>query len=114
MIARLPPMDRRLLLLALSYTNPLTDMQVAIGDPFFVLTYTNEIKGSHSIEVVYFGRFKNSIDEIYKNPEDHSGYGWFSEAELASAYTENKGPDDIEFKAIRKGFAILRGEAFAT
>ena len=29
-------------------------MHVAIGDPFYVFTYTNEVKGSHSIEVIYF------------------------------------------------------------
>jgi hypothetical protein len=44
------------------------------------------------------------------NPEDHSEYGWFAENELEHAYTNNKGADDIEFKAVTKGFAILRGE----
>jgi 8-oxo-dGTP pyrophosphatase MutT (NUDIX family) len=85
-------------------------MQVEVGDPFFVFTYTNNIKGSHSIEVIYFARFSNSIEDISLNPEDHSEYGWFAENELEHAYTNNKGADDIEFKAVTKGFAILRGE----
>src|SRR5476651_1743539 len=38
-------------------------MKVMIGDPFYVFTYTNNIKGSHSIEVVYFAKF---IDEFGK------------------------------------------------
>src|SRR6185369_14729149 len=29
-------------------------MRIEVGDPFYVFTYVNEIKGSHSIEVDYF------------------------------------------------------------
>ncbi len=85
-------------------------MTVEIGDPFFVFTYTNEVKGSHSIEVIYFASFVEDAARVQLNPEDHSEYGWFAESELANAATEHKGLDDIEFVAIRKGFALLRGE----
>lgn len=86
-------------------------MTVVVGDPFFTFTYTNEIKGSHSIEVVYFASFIEDAVNIKLNPEDHSDYEWFAEDELASAATEAKGLDDIEFEAIRKGFSLLKGES---
>jgi 8-oxo-dGTP diphosphatase len=86
-------------------------MQVAIGDPFYVFTYTNPVKGSHSIEVVYFARFTSALDELAINPEDHSGFGWFAENELENAANPTKGADDLEFQAIRKGFALLKGES---
>lgn len=84
-------------------------MKVEVGDPFFVFTYTNEVKGSHSIEVIYFAHFTNDISDIKINPEDHSEFGWFSEEELVNAATDAKGLDDIEFQAMRKGFAFLKG-----
>jgi ADP-ribose pyrophosphatase YjhB (NUDIX family) len=84
--------------------------QVEIGDPFFVFTYTNDIKKSHSIEVVYFTRFVSDLGRLTLNPEDHSEFGWFAEDELEKATSPTKGLDDIEFQAIRKGFALLRGE----
>jgi 8-oxo-dGTP diphosphatase len=85
-------------------------MEAEIGDPFFVFTYTNDIKRSHSIEVIYFARFVSDLGKLALNPEDHSAYGWFAENELMNAASEGKGEDDIEFQAIIKGFALLRGE----
>ena len=85
-------------------------MKVEVGDPFFVFTYTNAIKGSHSIEVVYFARFVNELSDLTLNPEDHSAFGWFAENDLVEAATETKGLDDIEFEAMRKGFALLKGQ----
>ncbi|MDB5182053.1 MAG: hypothetical protein JWP13_816 [Candidatus Saccharibacteria bacterium] len=85
-------------------------MQVEVGDPFCVFTYTNDIKGSHSIEVIYFARFVSDISTITLNPEDHSEYGWYSEDELPEAYTGGKGSDDVEFAAVRRGFELLRGQ----
>ena len=85
-------------------------MEVSIGDPFFVFTYVNKVKRSHSIEVIYFGTFVGSTDAITIQPDDHSAFGWFAESELERATTTEKGLDDIEFVAIRKGFALLRDE----
>ena len=84
---------------------------IEVGDPFFSFTYTNEIKGSHSVEVVYFARFISDIVDIALNAEDHSEYGWFEETEISNAYTPDKGAENIEFIAIKKGFALLRGES---
>lgn len=82
-----------------------------MGDPFFAFTYINEVKGSHSIEVGYFASFVEDPENIKLNPEDHSEYGWFAEDELAKATTRDKGLGDVEFVAMKKGFALLRGES---
>lgn len=86
-------------------------MKIKVGDPFFVFTYTNDIKRCHSIEVIYFAKFVSELGSLSSNPEDHSGFDWFAESELIYAATENKGLEDIEFQAIQKGFALLRGES---
>ena len=86
-------------------------MHVTVGDPFGVFTYTNDIKGSHSIEVVYFAQFTDPIDNITLNPEDHSEYRWLAADELDQAITTAKGGDDPEMRIIRKGFALLAGES---
>lgn len=86
-------------------------MEIEVGDPFYVFTYTNDIKRSHSIELVYFGTFVSEPSNLALNPEDHSEFDWFAEDELKNATTEGKGLDNIEFKAMLKGFALLRGES---
>ena len=85
-------------------------MAIEVGDPFFAFTYLNEVKGSHSIEVNYFASFVDDPKNVKLDPEDHSEYGWFAEDELINAATKDKGLDDIEFVAMKKGFALLRGE----
>lgn len=88
-------------------------MEVAIGDPFAAFTYTNEVKGSHSIEVVYFATFIDSLENIRLNPQDHSTYGWFAKVGLIDAATKYKGLEDIEFEVMKKGFSLLSGEALS-
>lgn len=82
-------------------------VRVSIGDPFSVFTYTNEIKGSHSIEVVYFGKLQDSAENIKINSEDHSEYRWVSEDEFADLATMMS---KEEFANVKKGFQLLRGE----
>lgn len=84
---------------------------VTLGDPFAVFTYQNEVKGSHSIEVIYFAQLADSNSEPVMNPEDHISCGWFSEAELPQTFVSEKDVEDDEVKAIYKGFALLRGES---
>ena len=84
-------------------------MHAQIGDVVDVFTYMNEVKQSHSIEVIYFAQFTDPIDQICINPEDHSTCGWFAEDDLVQLYSDQKGADDDEFKAVRKGFEKLRG-----
>ncbi|TSC62687.1 MAG: hypothetical protein Athens041674_429 [Parcubacteria group bacterium Athens0416_74] len=79
-------------------------MSVTIGDPFAAFTYLNEIKGSHSLEVIYFARFVEPIENIRLNPEDHTEYRWFGLDEL-----ESIPGTDREFKCVKRGFELLKG-----
>ncbi len=85
------------------------EVDINVGDPFYVFDYVNDIKGSHTIEIIYFATLKNNPDDIKLHPEDHSEYGWFGEDELEKAHTPAKGVDDPEFVALKKGFSILGG-----
>jgi len=84
-------------------------VRVKIGDPFVAFDYTNHVKGSHSIEVIYFATFIDSLDAIKLHPEDHSTYEWVSKDELHKVISDQKGEDDIEIQAIRKAFTLLEG-----
>lgn len=86
-------------------------IEVRLGDPFAVFTYLNEIKGSHSIEVLYFAQLVNPDVEIHPNPEDHSTCDWFAESELPQTFVSEKDIEDDEVKAIYKGFVLLKGES---
>lgn len=86
-------------------------VQVRLGDPFAVFTYQNEVKGSHSIEVIYFAQLVDPKSEPKMNPEDHSSCGWFSQSELPQTFVSAKDIDDDEVKSIYKGFALLNGES---
>ena len=89
-------------------------MQISVGDSFYAFTYSNEVKGSHSIEVIYFARFITSISEIKLNSEDHSEYGWFTEDEIKTKVVNiNKKEADVEIQAMLKGFSLLSGKKFS-
>lgn len=86
-------------------------MTISVGDAFAAFTYANEVKGSHSIEVVFFAKFTDPIENITINPEDHSTFGWFAESEIEEQFIKSRpSGDDPENAIIRKGFALLRGE----
>jgi endonuclease YncB( thermonuclease family)/8-oxo-dGTP pyrophosphatase MutT (NUDIX family) len=85
-------------------------MNIELGDPFAAFTYTNDVKGSHAIEVIYFARFLDPIANIRLDLADHSAFEWTAEGDIERIYTETKRADDPEFQALRKGFALLRGE----
>ncbi len=84
-------------------------MEIRVGDPFATFTYTSDIKGSHSIEVIYFAEFADAIEHIKINPHDHSAFAWFAEDELHKVMSENKRGEDPEMQSIKKGFSLLRG-----
>ncbi|MBI4225772.1 NUDIX hydrolase [Candidatus Roizmanbacteria bacterium] len=85
-------------------------VDINVGDPFYVFTYKNKVKGSHSIEVVYFATLISSLSGIQLNPQDHSEYKWIAEEEIGKIIN-NKGADDPEVKAILKGFSLLKGSS---
>lgn len=82
-------------------------MHVSIGEVADVFTYMNDIKKSHSIEVVYFAQFTDPLGQIRINPEDHSTYGWFAADELSEVYDGVKDLDDPEVIIIQKAFKRL-------
>lgn len=87
-------------------------MTIIVGDPFFEFTYANPIKGSHSIEVVYFAKFVEPIGQVSLETEDHSEAGWFADEEIDEIMKAGRAPGDKdESNAIKKGFALLRGES---
>lgn len=81
-------------------------MRIKVGDPFAAFTYSNEVKGSHSVEVVYFATFEDPIENIKLNPEDHSEFKWISQDEIESIGQIS----DEEMKNVKKGLALLNGE----
>lgn len=93
------------------------NMTITVGDPFFVSTYLNHIKGSHSIQVNYFAQFVEPIEQVLIHEEDHSAYGWFSKDEIvdirgkivAEAHVEHKYADDPEYLTMLRGFELLEG-----
>lgn len=95
------------------------NMTIDVGDPFFVYTYLNQVKGSHSIEVVYFARFLEPIDQVKLNSDDHSTYGWFSPQEIrnlrpeiaATSQVEYNHSEDPEYLAMLRGFELLSGQS---
>jgi len=94
-------------------------MTIAIGDPFASFTYSNHIKGSHSIEVIYFAKFMEPVDQIKLDPEDHSTFEWFSVEDIEARKLEmspeemidKETGDDPEYRCIKRGFELLQGGA---
>jgi 8-oxo-dGTP diphosphatase len=83
---------------------------IIVGDPFAAFTYVNDVKKSHSVEIVYFARLAPG-SKISLDPSDHSACKWVSENELESIYSDLKSKDDDEFVVLRKGLAILNGKS---
>lgn len=78
-------------------------IEVEVGEPFYVFTYINTNKNTHSIEVIYLCRLKDPSGSIQLNPEDHSEYRWLTEEEAKTVLD----PKDEETNAVLKGFQIL-------
>ena len=85
-------------------------MRIRVGDPFWVFTQINEIKRSHTIEVIYFAKFEDPIENIKLNPEDHSMFKWVSESEMPKIISTNRRGDDPEIITVKRGFSILKGK----
>jgi 8-oxo-dGTP diphosphatase len=96
-------------------------MTVTIGEPYAVFTYENTVKGSHSVEAIYFARFVEPIEQITIQPEDHSRYEWFTKEEVVARRAEmvpvdqavHKKDDDqdAEYQAILRGFELLASQS---
>ncbi len=86
---------------------------VSVGACFAAFTYVNDIKKSHSAEIIYFASFDDSPEEIKLDPADHSDYAWVSLETLPGIYTTQKGEDDIEFKYLKYGLELLGSGVFS-
>lgn len=85
-------------------------MAIKVGDPYYVFTYDNPIKGSHSVEIVYFATFSEALSGIKLDAADHSQFKWLAEAELPQIYgIGGKDEDNDEVKAMIRGFELLNG-----
>lgn len=86
------------------------NVQIDVGDPFAAFDYTNKIKGSHSVEVVYFAQLVDPVEKIKLNSEDHSEFIWFDGEDYDEIIEAMGGENDPEFKNVQKGFGLLRGD----
>jgi 8-oxo-dGTP diphosphatase len=84
-------------------------MSINVGDVIGCFTYKNEVKRSHSIEVVYFATFADPIERIVLNPADHSEYTWVSQPELANVCASQADTNNAEWVVARRGFELLAG-----
>jgi len=80
-------------------------MDIEIGKCFYAFTYLNNIKGSHSVEIIYYARFASPESSLQLNPEDHSEYKWVSLDQYKELVQDDA---DNEYRAIMEGFAILK------
>lgn len=78
-------------------------IDVLVGDPFHVFTYTRDNDTVHAVEVDCFVTLANPSQNIILNPEEHSESKWISQSEVLNFFEEN----DEECKAIKKGFEVL-------
>ena len=84
-------------------------VEIEVGDPFAAFDYTNEIKGSHSVEVIYFAQLVDLVEKIELNPEDHSEFIWFDGDDFDEIVEVMGGEGDPEFKNVQRGFELLKG-----
>lgn len=89
-------------------------VRAKIHDLFDEFTYVNKVKGSHSIELIYFATFIDDPGKIVLNPEDHSEIRWVREKNLNKILNDIKREDDPEIAVIKKAFRILKGEGYKT
>jgi 8-oxo-dGTP pyrophosphatase MutT (NUDIX family) len=85
------------------------EVDITVGDPFFAFDYSNDIKGSHSAEIIFFAKLISSPDAIVLHPEDHESAVWASKDEFPSLFTGVKDSNDPEFQAIQRAFELLEG-----
>lgn len=65
------------------------NITIEVKDILSAFTYTNNIKGSHTVEIVYLATFTDPPANITLNPEDLSEYEWFSSEEIDTIKDNN-------------------------
>ncbi len=77
-------------------------VHITVHEVLGAFTYVNQIKGSHSVEVIFNATLVDSPETITLNPEDHSDFEWVDTETATKLYVEhsNKGADDPELAAL--------------
>ncbi len=78
-------------------------IDIVLDDPYFEYSYVMENGEEHVVEIIYFGRIKNSKQQLKINEKDHSEYKWISKNEVNKYFADNK----YEGNAIKRGFELL-------
>jgi 8-oxo-dGTP diphosphatase len=73
--------------------------EIEVGKLIYAFTYINQVKESHSVEIVFLATLKDGAT-ITLDPTDHSAYAWISEDEIEQYFDA----DDNEYQAIKAGF----------
>lgn len=83
------------------------DYDVTIGGLFSAFTYVNEIKGSHSVELLYFAQpTDGSFPTV--NSDDHSEILWVNKDSI-SIVEEVNGSEDQELPYLKHALRLLNG-----
>ena len=82
-------------------------IDILVGDPFYVFTYTDDDKTKHIIEVVYFALMKDLGQKIHLNSNEHSEYQWIRKIEVEKILMKQNAR---EGKAALRGFKTLEGK----
>ena len=82
------------------------NMDVDIENPIYAFTYLNDIKKSHTVEIIYLARFITPLQNLKINYQDHSEFIWINKENLELLKVQ-KQEDDHELKAIMKALELL-------
>jgi 8-oxo-dGTP diphosphatase len=86
------------------------EIEIEVGDAFYAFTYLNEVKGSHTVEVIFFAQLAAGSPQPKLHPEDHSEADWYDINQVHMLLMEKAKNQDPEYLAIKKAFQILAGE----
>lgn len=78
-------------------------IDIKVGEPFHVFTYTWNKNKKHAVEVVYFASMVNPSQKIKLNSTDHSESQWITKDEVSKYFKKG----DEEGIAANKGFNLL-------
>lgn len=86
-------------------------ISITVGEPFAAFTYTNKIKGSHSVEIIYFATLTEPETTVILDPGDHSEYKWVEAADIDTIDALNRAAGHLEPETphLRRAFEILAG-----
>ena len=76
------------------------DLEITVGRLIDAFDYFNEVKGSHSVELVYEAQLLRDNDEPKLNPGDHSTYRWLTKDTLTEMLVGGKTSADEEYQIL--------------